>query len=121
MSHLVTHQVHLALDVSLGYSICNIGTVEVLLYPGPDLGTLSAPEVVSLPAGMTEVGAIVATVSTRTATPSAIDRMASMDLPALTGLEQEKVKSLLQRFGSVSAANDGDLECTNLLEQHFSS
>lgn len=95
--------------------VVNVGTSEVLRYPRIDLGSLSAAQVVSLPVGVTEVGATVATVSTQTATPSAIDRMASLDLSALTGADQEKVRSLLQKFSSVFAAHDGDLGCTNLL------
>lgn len=38
-----------------------------------------------------------------------------MDLSALTELEQASVRSLLHKYGSVLAAHEGDLQCTNLL------
>lgn len=41
--------------------------------------------------------------------------MASLDLSALMGLEQERVRSLLDKFNSVFAAHDRDMGCTNLL------
>lgn len=41
--------------------IVNVRTAEILLCPRTDLGTLSAGQVLSLPAGVTEVGATVAT------------------------------------------------------------
>lgn len=95
--------------------VVNVGTTEVLLYPRTRLGSLSAAQVVSLPAGVTEVGAAAATVSSQAVTPSAMDRMVSPDLSALTEPEQERVRSLLQKYNSVFAAHEGDLGCTNLL------
>lgn len=99
--------------------VVNVGTTDVLLYPRTDVGSLSAAQVVSLPAGVTEVGPTMATVSTQAVTLSATDRMASLGLSALSGPEQEKVRSLLQKFSSGVAAHDGDLWCTNLLSHEI--
>ena len=95
--------------------VVNVGTAEILLYPRTSLGALSAAQVVSLPAGVTEMGSTATTVSSQAAVPSALDRMASMDLSALTEPEQANVKSLLQKYSSVFATHEGDLGCTNLL------
>ena len=95
--------------------VVNVGTTAVLLYPRTGLGTLGSADVVSLPAGVTEVGSPVATVSAQAAAPSVPDRIASLDLSALTELEQADVKSLLRRYHTVFSAHDGDLGCTTLI------
>lgn len=48
--------------------VVKVGTAGVLLYPRTLLGSLIAAQVVSLPAGVTEIGPAVATVSSQTAT-----------------------------------------------------
>lgn len=96
-------------------SVVNVGEAEVLLYPRTHLGVLNAAQVVSLPAEVTEAGSTVAMVSSQTATPSVFDRIRSLDPSALTEQEQASVRSRLDRYDSVFAANEGDLGCTNLI------
>lgn len=95
--------------------VVNVGEAEVLLYPRTSLGVLNAAQVVSLPAGVTELGSAVATVSSQVATPTVLDRIGSLDSSALTEQEQTSVRSLLEKYGSVFAVNDGDLGCTDLI------
>ncbi|XP_034081973.1 uncharacterized protein LOC117552526 [Gymnodraco acuticeps] len=95
--------------------VVNVGTTEVLLYPRTGLGVLSAAQVVSLPAGVTEVGSSFAAVSSQTAAPSVHDRLDTLDMSSLTEQEKTGVKSLLFRYQSVFSAHDGDLGCTTLI------
>lgn len=94
--------------------VVNVGTTEVLLYPRTRLGALSYAQVVSLPTGVTEVRADMATVSQVVGGPaqSGVD---SVDLSALPEQDQAEVRSLLQKYSSVFSAHDGDLGCTNLI------
>lgn len=95
--------------------VVNVGTTEVFLHPRTGLGILSIAQVVSLPAGVTEVKSTLATVFSQTAVPSVPDRIESFDLSVLTEQEQASVKSLLHKYHSVFSAHDGDLGCTNLI------
>ncbi|TWW68330.1 hypothetical protein D4764_19G0001280 [Takifugu flavidus] len=95
--------------------VVNVGKAGVLLYPRVRLGVVNAAQVVSLPAGITEVGLTTATLASQSAVSPVLDRIGSWDLPALTELEQASVRSLLDQYSSVFAANDGDLGCTNLI------
>ena len=95
--------------------VVNVGTIEVLLYPRTSLGILSTAQVVSLPAGVTEVEPTLVTISSQTAAPSVPNRIESLDLSTLPVQEQMNVKSLLYRYQSVFSAHDGDLGCTILL------
>ena len=92
--------------------VVNVGEAD---YPRTNLGVLNAAQVISLPAGVTEVWSTVATVSSQIATPSVLDQIGSLDPSALTEQEQASVRSLLDRYDSVFAANEGDLGCTNLI------
>ncbi|TWW67321.1 Retrovirus-related Pol polyprotein from transposon opus, partial [Takifugu flavidus] len=86
--------------------VVNVGEAGVLLYPRVRLGVVNAAQVVSLPAGITEVGLTTATLASQSAVPSVLDRIGSWDLSALTELEQASVRSLLDQYSSVFAAND---------------
>lgn len=95
--------------------VVNVGTTEVLLYPRTSLGILGVAQVVSLPAGVTEVEPTLVTISSLAAVPSISDRIESLDLSALPDHEQTSVRSLLYKYQSVFSAHDGDLGCTNLI------
>lgn len=95
--------------------VVNVGTTEVLLYPRTSLGILGVAQVVSLPAGVTEVEPTLVTISSLAAVPSISDRIESLDLSALPDQEQTSVRSLLYKYQSVFSAHDGDLGCTNLI------
>lgn len=95
--------------------VVNVGTTEVLLYPRTSLGILGVAQVVSLPAGVTEVEPTLVTISSQAAVPSISDRIESLDLSALPDQEQTGVRSLLYKYQSVFSAHDGDLGCTNLI------
>lgn len=95
--------------------VVNVGTTEVLLYPRTSLGILGVAQVVSLPAGVTEVEPTLVTISSLAAVPSISDRIESLDLSALPDQEQTGVRSLLYKYQSVFSAHDGDLGCTNLI------
>ncbi|XP_051797469.1 uncharacterized protein LOC127531682 [Acanthochromis polyacanthus] len=94
--------------------VVNVGTTEILLYPRTSIGVLSVAEVVSLPAGVTEVRSTAAVSSQAAATPVP-DRFDSLDLSALGEQEQAEVRSLLQKYQAVFSVHDGDLGCTNLI------
>ena len=81
------------------FSVVNVGEAEVLLYPKTRFAVLNAAQVVSLPAGVTEVESTMATVSSQVATPSVLDRIRSLDSSALTEKEQTSVRSLRLTMG----------------------
>lgn len=95
--------------------VVNVGMADALLYPRTSLSVLSRAEVVSLPAGVTEVDTVTATVSSQTAVREGQDRMDAVDLGALDPEEEAEVRSLLQSYRTVFSAHDGDLGCTNLV------
>lgn len=95
--------------------IVNVGDNDVLLYPRTLVGTLDNVNVVSLPAGVTEISSVAASVSSHSAASSATDPIAAIDLSPLSPEEQLEVRSLLMKYSSVFAANDQDLGCTNLI------
>nr|XP_046271732.1 uncharacterized protein LOC124073503 [Scatophagus argus] len=95
--------------------IVNVGAAEVLLYPRTSLGLLNAAQVISLPAGVTEVEPTLVTISSQIAAPSVPDRIESLSLSPLPEQEQTGVRSLLYKYQSVFSAHDGDLGCTNLI------
>ncbi|XP_068607149.1 uncharacterized protein [Brachionichthys hirsutus] len=95
--------------------VVNVGTKEVHLYPRTGLGVLIAANVISLPAGVTEVGPDVAIVSSHQAATLVPDRVAALDLSALAEREQTDALSLLQKYQSVFSTHEGDLGCTNLI------
>lgn len=86
--------------------VVNAGTTEILLYPRTGLGILA--QVVSLPAGVTEVEPTLATISSQTAAPSVPSRIESLDLSTLTEQEQTGIQSLRHRY------DDSDLGCKSL-------
>lgn len=87
---------------------------HVLLYPRLNLGILSRAQVVSLPAGMTEVKPTTASVSSQAAVGVASSGVEGVDLFGLSEQEQGEVYALLQKYQTVFAAHEGDLGCTNL-------
>ena len=97
----------------------NVGTVDVLLYPRTDLGSLCCVQVVSLPASVTEVNTVTATVTSLMVTPSVPSQIEEIDLSVLEASDQEMVRNLLQRFSGIFASHDGDLGCTNLLSHQI--
>ena len=94
--------------------IVNVGIQDVLLYPSAVLGTLSNAHLVSLPAGLEE-RELAATVSSQTVTNEVQDKIAAVDLTALSEQEQGQVRTLLHKYSDVFSANEGDLGCTNLI------
>lgn len=50
--------------------VVNVGEAGVLLFPCVRLGMVNAAQVVSLPAGITEVGSTTATLASQSAVPS---------------------------------------------------
>lgn len=98
--------------------VVNVSTADILLFPRTPLGTLQHVYVVSLPAGVTEVPSVTATVSSHTMSepvPSIREQIEALELPALPTSERGKVKALLKRYQTVFSAHDGDLGCTKLL------
>lgn len=91
----------------------------VLLYPHAVVGTLDEVHVVSLPADVTEVPPMVATVASRLVSPPVQDPSAAIDLGHLPAEVQDKVRALLGRYSSVFSAHDGDLDCTDLISHEI--
>lgn len=99
--------------------VVNVGTEDVLLYPRTDLGSLSPVQVVSLPANVTEVNTVTASVASQVVAPSVPDQIDGLDLTVLASSDQQRVRGLLQRFHGVFASHDGDLGCTDLISHHI--
>lgn len=97
--------------------VVNVGTVDVMLYASTVLGTLNSVCVVSLPAGVTEVKPVTATVSSQLGEvgSSVREQIDAVDLACLSEEEQGQVKALLNQFQSVFSSHDGDLGCTDLI------
>ena len=76
-------------------------------------------QVVSLPASVTEVNTVTATVTSQMVTPSVPSQIEEIDLSVLEASDQEMVRNLLQRFSGIFASHDGDLGCTNLLSHQI--
>lgn len=95
--------------------VTNVGCNDVMLYPRTIVGTLDFVNVVSLPSGVTEVPAGVATVSSQTASSGVQQQMADVDLSPLPPEEQGQVRLLLEQYSSVFSTSDTDLGCTNLI------
>ncbi|KAL2102439.1 hypothetical protein ACEWY4_001607 [Coilia grayii] len=95
--------------------VVNIGVTDVLLYPRVSLGSLSSADIVSLPAGVSEVHSISASLSSQVVTDDPGDRMAEVDLSALPEPEQVEARNLLRRYHTVFSNHDGDLGCTHLI------
>lgn len=99
--------------------VVNVGTVDVLLYPRINLGVLSRAQVVSLPAGITEVQPTTASVSSQAAAGVTSSGVEGVDLSGLSEQEQGEVYALLQKYQMVFAAHEGDLGCTNLISHEI--
>lgn len=99
--------------------VVNVGTADILLYPRTGLGTLSSAQVVSLPAGVTEMRPITASVSSQAAAGVAQGGVESVDLSALTAQDQMEVRELLQKYRTVFSTQEGDLGCTNLISHEI--
>ncbi|KAL7878193.1 hypothetical protein SRHO_G00048360 [Serrasalmus rhombeus] len=100
--------------------VVNVGQARVGLHPCCPLGLLSQAQVVSLPAGVTEVVSevptVVALAQAQVAQVSPIlEQIEGLDLSSLSSEEQMRVKSLLQKYASAFSAFEGDLGCTGLL------
>lgn len=97
----------------------NVGTTDILLYPRTCLSALSSAQDVSLPAGVTEVKLTTASVSSQASTGVAPGGVEAVDLSALAAQEQMEVRGLLQKYHSVFANHDGDLDCTKLISHEI--
>lgn len=95
--------------------VVNVGVTDVFLYPRTSLGLLSGAQVISLPTGVSVERPTVATMSSQVVTTSIQDQIESVDLSALSELEQSEVKCLLRKYNTVFSAHEGDLGCTNLI------
>ena len=93
----------------------NVGSSAVLLYPRTVVGTLYEVRVVNLPTGVTEVPSGTATMASQSVLPTMPGQIEATDLSALSTDEQDKVKSLLRKYETVSSTHDGDLGCTDLI------
>lgn len=58
--------------------VVSVWTTQVILYPRTILGILGAAQVVSLPAGVTEVESTLVTISSQTVVPSIPNRIESL-------------------------------------------
>lgn len=103
-------------------SVVNVGQEGVKLYPHSALGTLTIAQLITLPAGVTEVPGIWGgpgqgiTIHAQLAQANKVtDAIKSVDLGVLSGPEQASVKTLLLKHQGVFAAHEGDLGCTELL------
>ena len=106
--------------------VVNVGTTDTKLYPRSALGMLIQAQIVSLPAGISEVPHVpeglstVATMSSQAGQVSKIsDTIQSLDLKNVPETEQAKVRSLLTKYQPVFSTGEGDLGCTNLLEHEI--
>ncbi|XP_077957579.1 uncharacterized protein LOC144406215 [Gasterosteus aculeatus] len=95
--------------------VVNVGSVEAVLHPRTVIGTLGPVNVISLPAGVTEVPSDRATMSSHTVSPTVPHQMEEMDLSFLPADQQSQVRSLLGQYASVFSAHDGDLGCIDLI------
>ncbi|XP_027861630.1 uncharacterized protein LOC114137209 [Xiphophorus couchianus] len=95
--------------------IINVGTTELVVYPRTVVGTLNVVNVVSLPAGITEVPAKVATMVCQTASVNVQQQVEDLDLSSLSVEGQGQVRSLLNQYMTVFSSHDGDLGCTNVI------
>ncbi|XP_026064099.1 uncharacterized protein LOC113047063 [Carassius auratus] len=95
----------------------NVGTADVMLHSKTVLGVLNSVCMVSLPAGVTEVKSVVATVGSQAlaATATVQEQIETVDLSVLPEVEQGQVRALLYKFQSVFSCHDGDVGCTNLI------
>ena len=94
--------------------VVNVGANDAFLYPRTSLGALSKADIVSLPAGVTEVGLIEATVSSQAADGVA-SGLGLIDLASLHLDDQAEVQALLQKYHAVFSTHDGDIGCTSLI------
>ncbi len=99
--------------------IVNVGSSNALLYPHAIVGTLDEVRVVSLPAGVTEVPPVVATVSSQSASVPVQDPIAALELGHLPADTQGKVRALLGQFSFVFSTHEGDLGCTDLISHEI--
>ncbi|KAL0180472.1 hypothetical protein M9458_022878, partial [Cirrhinus mrigala] len=99
----------------------NVGTADVMLYAGATLGTLNSVQVVSLPAGITEVEPVRVLMRSQIAETVAPvqEQIDAVDLSVLSQGEQGEVRALLKRYQSVFSAHDGDLGCTDLISHEI--
>lgn len=101
--------------------IVNVNRTAVKLRPRCPLGMLHQAQIVSLPAGISEVyteshDLEVARVNSHVGQVDPMyEIIKSVDLQALSALDQLKVRDLLSKYASVFSAHEGDLGCTNLI------
>ncbi|XP_076848812.1 uncharacterized protein LOC143496528 [Brachyhypopomus gauderio] len=99
--------------------LVNVGCSSVSLPPHCPLASLTGVQVVSLPAGVTEVSEpsmVVAQVQAHTVQSSPIlEQIEALDLSVLSQVDQEKVRSLLCKHAAVFSSFEGDIGCTGLI------
>lgn len=102
--------------------VVNVGRVGVKLYPHCALGTLTIAQLITLPAGVTEVPGVWrrheqdVTINAQSAQADQVSSaIRSVDLSVLSQSEQVDVRTLLLKHQGVLAAHEGDLGCTELL------
>lgn len=80
--------------------VVNVRTADVMLHYNTVLGMLNSVCVVSLPAGITEVKPVAATVSSQamTVAPAVQEQIDAVDFSVLPELEQGQVRALLCKF-----------------------
>lgn len=82
--------------------IVNVGVQEVVLHPCTVLVTVSEAYLVNSPAKHVEEG-VAATVSSLATTGLVQDKIAAVDLTALTQKEQCQVRMLLRKYSCLSS------------------
>lgn len=95
--------------------VVNVGFTDVLLYPHTVVGSLQEVCLVSLPPGIQETPAQLATVASQSVSPTVQEQIRDVDLSSVPTEAQSKVRSLLTRYTSVFTSHDGDLGCTSLI------
>lgn len=101
--------------------IVNVNRTATKLQPRCPVGILHQAQIVSLPAGVSEVcvesaGSNVATVNSQVGQINPVcEFIQAIDLQVLSESEQLKVRDLLYKYSSVFSAHEVDLGCTDLI------
>ena len=106
--------------------VINVGNTAAKLHPRSALGMLIHAQIVSLPAGISEIPqgpeglCTEVTMSSQAGQVSKIsDIIQSFELTNVPDAERAKVRSLLTKYQSVFSTGEGDLGCTNRLEHEI--
>ena len=105
--------------------VVNVSETDCFLPPRITVGALRLADIVSLPAGVSEVkptayqNSMTATSAQVTEGRSVQGALSGVDLSNLPVHERGKVLKLLLKYESVFATHEGDLGCTNLISHEI--